>query len=115
MSQHAGLSARFLMISLVLAGLSACARGPEFQGVPQQGVSNTGTFPTFARTPRGETKQLTTQETASVTSTLDADKRRVQGVTTPPAATQAQLDAERRKARQAADETLKEIEATGSN
>ncbi|KXF77199.1 hypothetical protein ATN84_07235 [Paramesorhizobium deserti] len=115
MSQHAGLSARFLMISLVLAGLSACARGPEFQGVPQQGAANTGAFPTFARTPRGETKQLTAQETASVTSALDADKRLQQGVAAPPPATQAQLDAARRQAQQAAEETLKEIEKTGSN
>lgn len=110
MSQHAGLCARFILISLVLTGLSACARGPDFQGVPQEGAANTGIFPTFARTPRGETKQLTQQETASITSALDADKQRQQGIAAPPPTTQAELDAIRRQAQQEADETLKEIE-----
>ncbi|RCS24149.1 hypothetical protein DUT91_07430 [Phyllobacterium salinisoli] len=110
MSQHVRLPIRFILISLVLAGLAACARGPEFQGTPQEGALNTDTYPTFGRTPKGETKQLTAQDTARLKSALEADKARQMGVATPPPTTGAQLDQARRQAQQAADETIKEIE-----
>ncbi|PRD40714.1 hypothetical protein C5748_25455 [Phyllobacterium phragmitis] len=108
------LPLRFILMPFVLAGLSACGSSADFQGVPQEGASRTGAFPTFARTPKGETKQLTAQDTTRVTSELDAAAARQQAIPTLPPTTQAQLLKQRRQAEKEAADTLKEIE-TESN
>ncbi|WP_420961955.1 hypothetical protein [Brucella sp. IR073] len=114
MSRHIRLSGRFILISLVLAGLSACARGPEFEGTPQAGASNTGTWPTFAKTPQGATTQFSTQDVQNLKSQLESEQSQQRTMPAPPPVSQAQVDAQRKQAQEEAARTLKEIE-TESN
>jgi uncharacterized lipoprotein len=114
MSQRIRLSGRIILISLALAGLAGCARGPEFEGTPQAGASNTGAWPTFGRAPRGATAQFTNQDVQNLKSQLKGEQRQQQSVRTPAPTSQAQLDSQREQARAIADQTLKEIE-TESN
>ncbi|PYE89552.1 hypothetical protein [Phyllobacterium leguminum] len=115
MSQRIRLSGRFILISLSLAGLTACAGGPEFQGAPQAGAANTGAWPTFGHMPKGATTQFTAQDTQNLKSELEADQRRQQAIPAPRATTGAQVNNVRKQVQEDAAKTLEEIEKTGSN
>lgn len=115
MSQRIRLSGHFVLMALVLAGLQACARGPEFEGAPQAGANNTGAWPSFGRMPKGATTQFSAKDTQNLKAELEADQRRQQGIPTSPPTTGAQVDNARKQVQESAAQTLEEIEKTGSN
>ncbi|MBC2885801.1 hypothetical protein H7Q97_10375 [Ochrobactrum sp. CM-21-5] len=106
--------AHLVLAATAATMLSACAGGPEFQGVPQEGAAKTGTYPTFGRMPKAATTQITPEEKQQLTSKLDADRTRLAAPrATGGGLTPDQAAALRKQAQAETDATLKQIEAGG--
>ncbi len=104
--------ANLLLAATAVAMLTACAGGKEFQGVPQEGASRTGVYPTFGRMPKAATAQITPEEKQQLTTKLDADRTRLAPQKAPGTGfTAAEAEAIRKQAQEQTDATLKQIEA----
>lgn len=112
MTQRTRRIAHLMLAVATAAILAGCARGKEFQGVPQEGAVRTGKYPTFGHMPKAATTQFTPQEQKDVTANLDGDRTRLKTTASPNGGfTTAQAAAMRKQAQEEADATLKQIEA----
>lgn len=110
MTQRARHTVLLLLALTAAAGLSGCAAGPEFTGVPQEGAQRSGVFPTIGHMPKAETAQFSTQDKDSLTTSLDADRQRLTSIPNAPGLTAAQLEQIRQQNQAEAAATLKAIE-----
>ncbi|MGU3577198.1 hypothetical protein ACLBWZ_16935 [Brucellaceae bacterium C25G] len=99
-----------LALVAIIATVTGCAGGAEFQGTPQEGAKRTGTYPSFGRMPQAATSQITAQEKDDAITALDAERNRLKSVRGEAPLTAAQLAEIRRQAQAEANATLQAIE-----
>lgn len=104
---------QFGLLAIFTCCLWSCARGPQFQVLPQKGAAQTNSYPSFNIKPHAATKQFTPDETNALMKQLKNDSALATHVSVTNKNSGPNASEARDDARREAEKTLREIEQSG--